>query len=231
VTGTSGERLHWTIEVGAATHRLDLIPGAAVRWVDVQADGRTIGRVPKPTPQRPLREAVFAIDGEPVLVALTWHFPVMLTDVFVRGRSVRDGRSIDAAHADAPSPLTNYEVWFGAMFRTPFFGSRPRPPRDWPALVLGCVMVWLLILAASPLVPALRLPAGVALLVTGVLLIVAHVWSTLAFGQRVHEALLVRPALGDWRVALWLAAFVGYALLVPLVAGALLLFASRLQRS
>jgi hypothetical protein len=230
VTGTSAERLRWTIEAGGATHGLDLIPAAAIRSVDVQADGRTIGRIPKPTSQRPLREAVFAIDGEPVLVVLTWHVPVMLTDVFVRGRSVRDGRTIDAARADAPPPLTNYEVWFGAMFRTPFFGSRPRPPRGWPALVLGCVAVWVVTLAASPLTPALRLPAGAALLVTGMLLILALAWSMLAFGQRVHEALLAHPALGDWRVALWFAAFVGYALLILVVAGALLVLvlASRL---
>jgi hypothetical protein len=228
MTGTSAERLRWSIDVGGATHGLDLIPAAAIRSVAVEADGRTIGRIPKPTPQRPLREAVFSIDGQPVLVALTWHFPVMLTDVFVRGRSVRDGRSIDAARAAAPPPLTNYEVWFGALFHAPLFGSRPRPPRCWPALVVGCVAVWLVILAASPLAPALRLPAGVALLVTGVLLILALVWSMLAFGQRVHRVLLARPALGDSRVALWFAAFLGYTLIALVVAGALIVLASRL---
>jgi hypothetical protein len=94
--------------------------------------------------------------------------------------------------------------------------------------VLGCVAVWLVILAASPLMPALRLPAGAALLVTGVVLVLALIWSMLAFGQRVHGAMLARPELGDWRVALWFAAVAGYTLLVLVVATALLVLASSL---
>ena len=228
MTGTPAERLRWSVEAGGTTHGVDLIPAAFVRSVAVQADGRTIGRIPKPTPQRPWREATFSIAGEPIRVALTWHFPVMLTDVFVRGRSVRDGRTIDEARADAPAPLTNYEVWFGAMVATPFFGSRPRPPRAWPALVLGCAVIWLVGLAASPFAPAVRPLVAATLVLTGALLTLAFAWSILAISQRVHVALLARPALGDWRVGVWFAALVGYVLLVALVAGSLLVFASRL---
>ena len=228
MTGTSADRLGWSIDVGGATHGIDLIPAAAARSVAVQADGRTIGRIPKPTPQRPWREATFSIAGEPIRVALTWHVPVMLTDVFLRGRSVRDGRTIDQARADAPAPLTNYEVWVGAMVATPFFGSRPRPPRAWPALVLGCAVIWLVGLAASPFAPAVRLLVAATLLITGALLTLAFAWSILAFSQRILVALLTRPAIGDWRVGVWFAAVVGYVLLVAVVAGSLLVFASRL---
>lgn len=128
-TGTSAERLRWTVEAGGGSHGLDLIPAVVVRSVAVEVDGRKIGRIPKPTPQRPWREATFSIDGEPVRVALTWHFPVMRTEVFVNGRSLRDGRAIDAARADAPEPATNYDVWVGGALSRPPSGFHPGPAR------------------------------------------------------------------------------------------------------
>ena len=220
--GRSAERLRWNVEAGGAAHGLDLIPAAIARTVSVEVDGRTIGRIPKPTPQRPWREATFLIDGQPIEVALAWHFPVMQTDVFIDGRSIRDGRSIDAARAEAPRALTNYEVWLGGLFRMPPLGSRPRPPRAWPAVVTACVAIWVVVLAASPLASSFRQVAAAALAISGLLLMLALLWTMGAVGHRVHVALLARPGLGDWRVALWFAAFIGYPLLVMLVAATLL---------
>lgn len=219
----AAERLRWRVDVGGTVRGIDLAPAAIGKSVSVLIDGLALGRMPKPTPQQPWREAAFQIGDEAVLVGLTWHFPVMRTDVFVGGRSVRDGRPIEVARADAPAARSNYEAWFGAMFRTPYFGSRPRRPRAWPVIVTACVLVWVAAFALSPFPPALRLVAAGALLVSGLVLIGAIVWSILAFGQRVHLELLARPSLGEWRVALWLLAFVGYVLLVTVVAVGLLL--------
>jgi hypothetical protein len=220
--GIDRERLHWSFDVGGRAHALDLQPAAFGGSVSLELDGRAVTRMSKPTPQRPWQETTLDIDGEPVRVALTWHFPVMRTDVFVRGRSVRDGRMIDATRADAPPALTNYEAWFGAMFRTPLFGSRPRPPRGWPVVVLTSVAIWLAVLVTPPISPAVRPIAAAALLVTGLLLL-AFLWSMMAFGQRVHLALLARPGLGDWRVGLWFAAFAAYPVIVMLLGGMLVL--------
>jgi hypothetical protein len=217
-TGAALERLRWLVELGGKVRGIDLAPAAIGRLVTVLIDGRSVRRMPKPTPQHPWREAAFRIDNEAVLVGLIWHFPVMWTDVFVGGRSVRDGRLIEIVRADAPAALSNYETWFGAMFRTPFFGSRPRPPRAWPVVVAACALIWVAAFALSPFPPALRLVAGGALLVSGILLMLALVWSLLAFGQRVHRELLARPSLGEWRVALWFLAFAGYVLLIGVVA-------------
>lgn len=217
-TNVASERLRWQVEVGGKVRGIDLAPAAIGKSVSVLIDGRVLGRMPKPTPQRPWREAAFEIDNEAVLVGLTWHFPVMRTDVFVGGRSVRDGRPIESVRAVAPAALSNYETWFGALFRTPLFGSRPRPPRAWPVIVMACVLVWVVAFALSPFPPALRLIGAGALLVSGLGLILTIVWSMLAFGQRVHRELLARPSLGEWRAALWFLAFVGYALLMGVVA-------------
>jgi hypothetical protein len=216
-TNVASERLRWQVEVDGKVRGIDLAPAAIGKSVSVLIDGRVLGRLPKPTPQRPWREAAFEIDNEAVLVGLTWHFPVMRTDVFVDGRSVRDGRPTESVRAEAPAPLSNYETWFGAMFRTPFFGSRPRPPGPWPIIVTACVLVWVAAFAVSPFPPALRLIGAGALLLSGLVLILAIVWSMLAFGQRVHLELLARPSLGEWRVALWFLAFAGYALLMGVV--------------
>ena len=221
-TGAALERLRWQVELGGTVRGIDLAPAAIGNSVTVLIDGRPLGRMPKPTPQHPWREAAFQIDNEAVLAGLTWHVPVMRTDVFVGGRSVRDGRPIEIVRAEAPTALSNYETWFGAMFRTPFFGSRPRPPRAWPVVVVACMLICAAVVALSPFPPALRLVASGAWLVSGIVLTVAIVWSLLAFGQRIHRELLARPSLGEWRVALWFLAFAGYALLMGVVVVGLL---------
>src|SRR5262245_42227833 len=100
---TELERLHWIVEIGDRSHILDLIPGV-LGTVAIQVDGEDVAHVRKPTPQRPWQEASFEIGGEPVVVAASWHRPVMHTDVFVAGRSVRYGRTLEVARAVAPHP-------------------------------------------------------------------------------------------------------------------------------
>lgn len=230
-TGVRAERLHWSVDIGGRSHALDLFPAAFGHSVALQVDGHLAGRIRKPTPQQPWREATLPIEGERVLVGLTWHFPVMQTDVYVRGRSLLDGRPLESVRADAPAALTNYEVWLGALFRIPYFGSRPRPPRAWPLVILACAAVWVAGLVASPYPPAFRGILAAALLATGVVLLVGWLWSWFAFGERVHLALLARPNLGDTRRVLgWFAAFIGYGVVTMLVAGTPLLLLVLLGR-
>ena len=80
-------------------------------------------------------------------------------------------------------------------------------------LIAASAAVWIVVLVASPLPPALRLPVGALLLIGYVVLFLAFLRSVRAFGWRVHRELLARPSLGDGRVAIWLAAFAGYLLL------------------
>ena len=63
-------------------------------------------------------------------------------------------------------------------------------------------------------------------LVSSVVLTIGFLWSLLAFGEWTHQVLLAHPALGVWRVGLWFAAFVGYALLGVVVVGGVLVLAS-----
>jgi hypothetical protein len=217
--GVALERLRWSIDVRGTSRVVDLIPAAIGSSLAVEVDGRALGRLRKPTRQRPWREATFEVDGETVVIALSWHFPVMRTDVFVGGRSARDGRPVEAVRADAPAPLSNYEAWIGDLFRTPFFGSRPRPPRGWQVVVAAALLIWVAVLTVSPFPPPLRVVAALAAVVSAVVLIIAFVWSMLAFGQRVHESLLARPKGGGARVVLWFVAFVGYTLVGVVVVG------------
>jgi hypothetical protein len=211
--GVAAERLHWAIGVNGGPHEIDLAPAAIGGTVRIVVDGLVAGRIAKPTPQRPWREASLAVDGEPVQVALTWHFPVMRTDVFVAGRSLLDGRSLDDGRASAPPALANYDVWLGGLFRVPGFGSRPRPPRAWPVVVLVCIGVCVGLPAWSPAPPEARLLGAAAFVVAGEVLLTAFVWSWLALSQRTHLALARRPDLGDTRRLLaWWVAFLGYPL-------------------
>ena len=228
-TGVAAERVHWSVDVGGRTYRLDLIPGVlGRRSVVFKIDGRTINRMHAPTPQGPWREAHTTIAGEPVVIGLTWHVPVMHTDVFVGGRSLRDGRTLESVRGDAPKALTNYEVWIGDLFLVPFFGSRPRPPRFAPVLLAVAAAVWVIALVASPLAPQLRVPMGAALVVTAIVLVLSFLWSWVVVAEGIHRALLARPQLGDaGRVLIFFAGYVAYVIVAMVVVGVLLVLLTR----
>jgi hypothetical protein len=215
-TGVAAERVHWPVEVGGRSYRLDLIPGVlGRRSVVFKIDGRAINRMAAPTPQVPWREAHTTIAGESVVIGLTWHFPVMHTDVFVGGRSLRDGRTLDSVRGDTPRAMTNYEVWLGGLFRVPFFGSRPRSPRFATLLVAIAAAVWIVALFATPFPPEWRGVVAAVLAATGIVLMLSFVWSWLVVAERLHRALLARPRLGNAaRVLAFFTGFVAY----PIVA-------------
>jgi len=226
---TEHERLEWTVEAGGGEHILDLIPGV-LGSVAVQVDGRTVGRVPKPTPQRPWRETRIEIDGEPVDVAVISNRPVMHTDVFVGGRSVRDRRTLEQAREAAPRPATNYETWIGGYYghRRPMW--RPVLSRGMAilAVISAVALVVLLVWMARPS----GLLAGLAVIVALVLGYWAWFTTWTALMARVHLALLKRPELGETRRLAWFtAAMLGYPVLsvavVVLVYGVARSLASR----
>jgi hypothetical protein len=178
--------------------------------VAVEVDGQPVARLRKPTPQRPWRETHVELAGEHMTVALIRHFPVMQTDLFRGGISIRDGRPIETVKADAPPPLSNYDAWVGACYRRP----SPRTP-GWARWLVGISLaVWFLGLAGSPYPEAARPLVAAALAVTGTFLTVVLAFSVAYVAERVHRLLVERPSLGDWRIALWFAGLLGYALLL-----------------
>ena len=202
------ERLHWTLDIRGTSHVLDLLPGV-LGTVAVEIDGRHAGEVRKPAPQRPWEEATIELDGEPVIVALRWHRPVMRTDVFVGGRSVRYGRTLEDARNAVPPPASNYEVWVGGLYRNRI------PTR--PALVtrgMAVVAVVSLLALALILIWMTRASGIVLAAVVGAALFALFFvwfWSWTAVTTRVHLALLDRPELDDsQRLAWFVAAFLGY---------------------
>jgi hypothetical protein len=205
------ERLHWTLDIDGKSHILDLLPGV-LGTVAIEVDGRHVGEVRKPAPQRPWVEATVEIDGEPVIVAVRWHRPVIHTDLFVDGRSVRDGRTIEAARVAAPKPASNYETWIGGLYRYRIPG-RPAVMTRWMAvagvislLALAVIFIWM-VRPSGVVVGAVALVAMVVLF---------FVWfaSWTALTTRVHLALLDRPELDDTRRVAWFtAALLGYPVL------------------
>ena len=205
------ERLHWVVEIGDRSHRLDLIPGV-LGTVAIEVDGRLVGHVRTPAPQRPWNETTIDADGEAVVVAVSWHRPVIHTDVFVGGRSVRDRRTIEAARASAPRPATNYDTWVGGLYR---YRVPTRPPfvSRWMAVV-GIISV----LALAVILFWMTRPSGlVAAVIVGAAMVALFiVWfaTWTAVTTRVHLALLDRPQLDDSRRVAWFtAALLGYPVL------------------
>jgi len=205
------ERLHWVIDIRGTSHVLDLLPGV-LGAIAIQLDGRDVAHVRKPTPQRPWQESAIEIDGEPVVVVAIWHRPVMHTDVFVGERSIRYGRTLEAAREVAPHPASNYEAWIGGLYR---YRVTTRPAivtRGMAAiavvslLALAVILIWL----ARPSGLFLALIVGSAMLTLFVVWYVS--WQAVA--TRVHLALLDRPELDDSRRLAWFfAAFLGYPVL------------------
>ena len=206
------ERLHWTVELGGVGHVIDLIPAVTLRTVAIEVDGRTIGHVEKATPQRPWRETALEIDGTPVVFAAIWNRPVMHTDVFVDGRSLRDRRTIEIARASAPEPETNYEVWIGGLFRRTVPGRRSFLPR-WMAAMAAVSLVALVLLFVWMARPSGVVAAAVVVVAMVVLFLIwFRSWAIVI--ERVHLALLDRPDLDDRRRLAWFfAAFLAYPVL------------------
>jgi hypothetical protein len=205
------ERLHWRVDVDGRDHVIDLIPGV-LGSVVVEVDGATVAHVPRPAPQRPWHETRFDLDGTSVDVAVIWHRPVIHTDVFVGGRSIRDRRTLEQARDAAPRPATNYDTWIGGVFR---YRVPPRPAiltrgmgiaAAISLVALAVVFTW----TSRPSGPIAGLVVGVAMV--SLFLIWFATWT--AVTTRVHLALLARPELGDQgRVAWFTVALLGYPVL------------------
>jgi len=121
VSGTQRERLRWSFELGGASHELDLLVDLAPSTVTVVVDGRVLTKVDKPTPERPWIEQTLDVAGETAVLAVTSGEAIQ-SDLFVRGVSLIDGRSLDDARAAAPTPVRGYARWFGD------FGAWKRRP-------------------------------------------------------------------------------------------------------
>jgi hypothetical protein len=198
------ERLSWQLPPYLGAHRLDILPAVLSKHIDLSVDGRHVARLNKPSLRQPWSETTFVLSAVSVVVAGIWHEPVMHTDVFAAGESLRDGRPIEDVGRSAPTPVTGYELWFRTGFT--LFPGRFIPP--WIAAsagvaLLGLLAVWLLGLEGAI--------AGAIFLVAAWVLILDYVWTWFAATVRLHRLLLSRPELGDARrLAVISAAFISY---------------------
>jgi hypothetical protein len=210
------ERLHWLIPTGGRGHELDLLPGVIGRSVRVVLDGLTVARLTRPSQQHPWREMEVTIGGQTVVVALTWHFPVMRTDVFADGRSLLDGRTIEAARQAAPPPRSDYEVRLGGLYRAGVPATRPLITPLMAVLGLASIVALIVLIVREPVVdgPLAGLLAAVAVL--SLTMIWFRSWAVIA--DRAHAWLMARPELGDpARLLAFFGAFIGYAVVSVVV--------------
>jgi len=224
--GVARERLRWSFSIGAGTHRLDILPAAIGGSVALEIDGRFVGRLSKPKPQRPWQEVSLDLAHQPVVVALTWHRPIMWTNVFVAGRSLLDGRTIEEARQTAPAPLSDYEVWIGGLFSNEVPPYRPLLPARFALAALAAIDAVVVLFVVVPRPSGL----GAALVVGVAYWTLAAIWfrSWFVVMDRAHVHLLSHPELGDLgRQLRFFAAFVSYALASAAIFIAILVLLSR----
>jgi hypothetical protein len=116
-----------------------------------------------------------------------------------------------------------YERWIGGAFRGESPTNRPFLPARLSYIAAVSMVTWIVVVAGSPLAPAIRGPAALGLVATG--LAGAFVWlrSWSVALERTHVRLLARPDLGDGRrIALFFGAHIGYGLASLTIGGVLL---------
>jgi hypothetical protein len=207
-------RLVWRIEDGATRATLDVRP-RLIRTVDIFIDGRRVLAMPKPTRGRPWVTAVVSVP--PVgdyTVALTRRGPDMHVEVFTGGHSLVDGRTLEAARAEAPAPMDLYAR------ETDLNITSVASSRLFPAWVVAGAGF-----AVLTLVAGLALRVGVlaaALIAIGsVVGLVLFIRTWLVCIAKTHGRLLHNPRPPAVRLAILLAVIVAPAVLV--VGAALLL--------
>jgi hypothetical protein len=209
--GTQGdlsrERLHWFVEVAGGTHDVEILPGL-LRSIGIDLDGHRVAEVLKPDKQHPWREVSFDCDGHPAAAALTWAFPVMHTDLFIDGRSLIDGRGLEAARQAAPEPARGYNLWMDPGFRLGIDHLRFLP-RGVLVAVVAALLVFAAFVAAGRRVSGPL--AGGAVLLDFSVLAGAWLYWWLVVTVRLNRYLLAHCELGDARrlAAFW-AAFLGW---------------------
>lgn len=154
-------------------------------------DGRRVGRVKRPILDHPWSEVTVLLEDEPITVVLTWHQVAPLTDVFVNGKSLRDGRAISEARRTAPTPLRGFDRWFATNIAG--------------VAILRLAPVWLSASAVLSLAgviavfvwglegPGPGIVAGSGIMAIGFILI--RTW--LIVTARAHAYLMGRRELGD----------------------------------
>lgn len=218
----AAERVHWDLPTSTGEHGLDILPSAVGTRVSLEVDGHGIGQLPKPSVRSPWSETSISVGGTVFVVALTWHYPVMHTDVFHAGASLRDGRNLEQARAAAPAPVRGYELWF----RTGFSLTRgPLAPKWATALAVGGLAVVGLVVVA----PIPEKLGGTIMLAGAYAIIAAWVWYWLAFTVAVHRYLLRHAELGDAvRAAVLVGSFSGFPVVTIASAAAVVLLAHAL---
>ena len=192
-------RLHWTMNVGAERHLIDILPDAYRSGISIDVDGRTVLRMRKPTEPRPRVEGSFDVAGTEVVIALEWNGPIMRTNVYIDGVSLLDGGHIETDRAAAPRPVRGYDLWFRPPVRGPI-----DPPLMSPLLAALAAVSGLVVFIVP--VPILLPRLVGALYLAGL-----WFWTWYVLTARTNAYLLRRPELGDLRRVLAMGAvFLGY---------------------
>ena len=149
----------------------------------------------RPTRRRPWTEAPLGSNGRAIVVSLTWNVPVMPTDVFVDGMSIRDGGGVEAARGAAPSPMGVYEDRIGGLFAYRVATRRPFLRRWMSVVAVVAVVVLVVFVRIEP--PPTGILAGTIVAVPLTTLCVLWFRTWIVVIGRTHRALLARPELGD----------------------------------
>ncbi len=184
------------------TATLRVVPSLLGRTASLLVDDQELARVPKPTGEQPWVQCEVP-GSDPVVVVVLIARRDLPADVavFVDGRNVRDGMSLEYCRRQAPRPQDKFEqAWGASYFSRAFSGS-----------VFGMLM-------AAPFV------LGAAAASNGRLLVYAAEAFVLGFGYVRIVALLIRALLGrpGWPVRLRYAVALGAVIGLPALALGLL---------
>jgi hypothetical protein len=198
--------------LGGADHELDLLPDLVPGSVTIVLDGKVVAKVRTPSLRHPWIEQRLDVGAQSITVVLT-RGDRMMSDLFVGGVSVIDGRSLSDACAAAPVAVSGYNWWM-----RDFSVSTYRRSRRELAGFLGFLGVGACFLAAVGLVQGLPLDRAIrfslgACVFLAVMMGLILAWS--ASVSWVHAQLLRRPQVND---AARLLIFCGSLIGIPIAA-------------
>jgi hypothetical protein len=153
--------LFWRVPKGDGTALLEVEPALFGRTVKVSEDRREIARFAKPTGQQPWVEHALPGNERSVVLVLVWDSSVISSHLFVDGRNLRGGDTIETWRSRAPKPIDRFE-------QNVLRSSALNEDNDaWRFFALGLVVGGVAGWAAGSILIMVIVSAGAALLVTG----------------------------------------------------------------
>ena len=150
----------WRVPKAEGTALLEVEPALFGGAVKVSEDSREIARFAKPTGQQPWVEHTLPDNEHSVVLVLVWHSSSISSHLFVDGRNLPGGDTIETWRSRAPKPIDRFEQ---NVLRS-FALTEDNDPWSFLALgfVVGSVAGW----AAGSILVMVIVSAGAALLIT-----------------------------------------------------------------